>query len=294
MQTNGSYTEKLNTYVRYTIECGVKPFEVFLQPISDCYGGEAIAYRALIRVNSVISGALDPNDYLFSISDEEVAVQLGRRIVKKAIAALRVLEEGNVPCKMLFVRCPQALLFCPDLYVRLKALLAESDATAANNNAANGNNGGNGNKYVNAIGKKLCLEFDGGITSETGSRLSEGFAAIRAAGCKTAIYGYGGEAFSIESLLTSCPDYLFLDERVASFAVDREKRATVAPLVNLAKSLGGEVIASGVASDDELREFRSRDCFAFIPDANYKGTSDAPRAIKTAEQIVFEGGSHER
>lgn len=269
---NAEYLEKLNTFVKYTVDSGVKPIEVLLLPIYDCYNGDKIAYKSLIRVNSVLTGTLNPSDYLNCIADEKTLEAFAYRSIKKTLSAQNALKNAGVRFKNLFVGCNASFLYSDGLYTSLKALIAE--------NGVNGKDNG------------VCVEFSGSVTEIETVKLKDAFSDIRSAGFKVAVDGYGGEGFSIEKLLSVCPDYVFLDEKAAGLAVDREKRAALAPLVNFARSLGAEIIAQGVVSDDELREFRSRDCFGFIPDGRYRGVLDVGGLSATVAETIAEAGEN--
>lgn len=268
----GNTQEKLNMCVNYTIQSGVQPIEVLLQPIYDCYGAEAIAYKALVRVNSIVSGVLMPDDYINGTADEELLNQLTFRAIRKVAQAKARLESANVKFRRLYVRCPSSFIYAQDLYANLKLLLAEQGVTDT----------------------KICLEFDAPVMETESAKLQQCFSDIRAAGLKVAVNGYGGQGFSIEKLLRACPDHLFADETLAQLAVDREKRTALPPLINFAKSLGSDVIACGIRSDEQLREFRSRDCYGFIPNRHYKGAFTVESEGKTVHEILTCGGENDQ
>lgn len=270
MQGEQAYSEKLNIYVKHTVDSGVKPIEVLLQSIYDCYNATTLGYRTIVRVNSMLTGVLQPDDYLNGSADESVLTAFTYRSIEKALFVQCALQENQIPFKRLFVRCPASFLYAEDLYTNLRLLLAKGGVKEKEN--------------------RLCLEFDASVMDAESRQLSAVFSDIRAAGCKIAVNGYGGEAFSMEKLLTICPDYLFTADEIAPLAVDREKRSALAPMINFAKSLGSEVIACALSSDEELREFRSRDCFGFIPDRSYRGALAVEGGERTLREAIERGG----
>lgn len=269
MRKDIEYSEKLNRYVEYALDSGVKPIELFLRPIFDCYNGGAIAFEAIARVNSVLFGVLQPDEYLRGCSDEQTLNEFSLRAVEKAAAAQNELKAAQVPFKVIFVPVANSALHSSEIYADLKLALAKNG--------------------ISAKESKLCLLFDCSVTDEESGALKSTFSDVRAAGVKIAVSGYGGSNFAIEKLLSVCPDYLFLDESVALLALDRQKRSALAPLINFAKSLGGEVIARGVRLDEELREFRSRECFGFVPDENYRGALEVDCELKTCASVAGRG-----
>lgn len=283
MKGNETNARQLNNLVARTLQSGVKPFEIALEPVYDCYYGEAEAYRASLFVNSILSGRLAPEDYMRHGTDEKILSDVSLRALKKILALKKKLsgeteaeasETATIGTatriKAIFVRCATALLSEPELYSRIKAVL----------------------KSENADGDGIYLEFFPEAFEAETDVLKAAFGDVRAAGLKVAIDGYGGENFPIEKLLVVCPDAVFTDESVSKLVTDREKSAAVAPLINLVKGLGGKVIAENVGNDDELREFRTRECFGFIPSSAYSGSTGAVKRIfnpEESEEITGEG-----
>lgn len=264
MQSHTESAEQLNRYVRQTLESRIKPIEVLLSPICDCYRGEPLAYRATVRINSILSGVLDPEDYLRGEAEESLMAEFMHTALKKVISAAEELEAAQKKAEVLFVACPSSFLSDENLYASLSEQAVSQRPSGA----------------------KICLEFDREVTELSGERLATAFSDIRCAGFAVAVSGYGAEGFAIEKLLSACPDYVFFDAETAVLAKDREKRSALPPLINLVRGLGGEAIACGIASDEELREFRSRDCFGFIPSETYKGALLTDNRKKTILEVT--------
>lgn len=264
MQSNTEYTEQLNIYVQQTLSNRIRPIELLLCPIYDCYQGEALAYRAVVRVNSIIAGVIDQDVYLNGNVDESLMAEFTLLSIKKAMQAGKALKSAERRFSRIFVRCPLPFVFGEDIYASLSAL-----------------NEGDGRSDTG-----ICLEFDREIMEMGTERLIAAFSDIRSAGFAVAVSGYGGQGFAIEKLLSACPDYVFLDGSVTELVLNREKRSALPPLINLVRGLGGEVIACEVSSDDELREFRSRDCFGFLPSDSYKGALPVESRKKQIIEII--------
>lgn len=265
--------EKLNMYVRRSVLSGVKPVEMFFEPVLDCDVGEPLAYRGYAKINSVVTGVLAPSDYLGANVSEKVLADFTMRVLKKTALVSTALAEKNIKFRFITVKCPVSLIYSDDLYSLLKNTLktfAEAE---------------------NGLFKpeKICLEFDSELMQTDGAKLKTVFADIRAAGVKIAVSGYGGDGFSIEKLLEACPDVLFTDEKLTRLVTDREKSGAVAPILNVAKSLGGNIVADGVICDEELREFRTRDCFGFIPAESYNGRIETKSGLMTFDELISAG-----
>lgn len=272
---NERENEKLNSYVKRSVDCGVKPIEMLFEPLLDCDFGEAVAYRSYAKINSVITGVLMPEDYLNANISGQVLTDMSLRLLKKAVASAVLFNENRVKYSFLTIKCPSSLVFESDLYSKLKSVLNEFSVYE-------------GEKKYN-----VCLEFDSSVMQTEGEKLKEVFADIKAAGLKIAVSGYGGDDFAMEKLLSACPDVLFTDERVVRLVKNREKFAAIAPVINFAKSLGGVVIADGVSDDEELREFRTRECFGFIPSESYKGRIEPMKSPFTLGEILAFGESYD-
>lgn len=264
MQNNYN-DEKLNIYVKRSVSSGVKPIEVYFKPVYDCYGGEVIAYNVNVRVNSVISGVLNSNDYLDGAVDEQLLIKLTYRAISKVFTRKNTLIENSVPFKQIFIPCPTALAYADNLYESLKLIAGDSGLK---------NDG------------KLCLLFNASLMDVESDKIAQVFLDVRSVGFKVAVNGYGGSNFSIEKIISACPDYLFLDESVAALVFSREKKTAIAPLINLAKNLGAEVIANEISNDEELREFRLRECVGFVPSSGYKGVLTLKNGWKTVTEII--------
>ena len=263
-EENNALKKQLNNLVARTLNSGIKPFDVFAETVYDCVYGEAAGYKFSLYVNSLITGRLTPEEYMRSGAEEKILSEISFRAIKKTVALVNAAAENEKPVKTVFVRCAAAILNERDLYSRITAIINKD----------------------NLRGAEVYLEFFAEALETETEVLKNAFSDIRAAGLKIAVDGYGGQGFSIEKIISVCPDAVFTDGRVAGLATDREKNAAVAPLINLVKGLGGKVIAEGVDNDDELREFRTRDCFGFVPSSNYRGNTGATKKLFNAEELA--------
>lgn len=270
---NGKDTLKnqLNSYVMRTLESGVKPLGVVFEPIYDCSYGDTAGYRAEVYVNSIIKGTLFPKDYMRSGVSEKILTDISLRAVKKICKIKKTAEKAGVKLKCVFLRCASSLLNEPDLYNLIKSVLYGE----------------------NSDGEGIYLEFFPEAFEYETEILINAFRDIRAAGLKVAADGYGGKDFPIEKVISVCPDVVFTDTKIAGLSLNREKSPAIAPLINLIKGLGGKVIAENVKSDEELREFRARDCFGFIPSEKYSGSLGAVKKRVDSENLIEEVGGDE-
>ena len=279
MENGNIYNEKLNIFARRTLGSGVKPIETMLTPVFEADFGDVAAYRMQLKINSVVAGVLGENDYLSAQIPEDIAVKYALRSVRKAVAAFAELTKNNLPCSMLFVRCPVALIYAENagglLSSELSGAVTENDVDAR------------------AIAGKICLEFDASVTDADGETLNTFFAEARALSLKIAVDGLGGEGFALEKLLCACPDFAFTSARLNAIATDAEKKNALAPVVNLLANLGGRVVAAEIENDEELREYRARDIFGFVPGAGYAGRLNVHLETIALERLIEKSAAEE-
>ena len=279
MENGNIYNEKLNIFARRTLGSGVKPIETTLTPVFEADFGDVAAYRMQLKINSVVAGVLGENDYLSAQIPEDIAVKYALRSVRKAVAAFAELTKNNLPCSMLFVRCPVALIYAENA----GGLLSSELSGAATENDVD----------ARAFAGKICLEFDASATDADGETLNTFFAEARALSLKIAVDGLGGEGFALEKLLCACPDFAFTSARLNAIATDAEKKNALAPVVNLLANLGGRVVAAEIENDEELREYRARDIFGFVPGAGYAGRLNVRLETIALERLIEKSAAEE-
>lgn len=271
MQDENIYSQKLNLFARRTLQSGVKPIETLVTPLFDADFGEAIAYRLQLRVNSVFSGVYGAEDYLSPRIGERISVKYALRSLRKALGAYAEFVKRAIPCSVLFVRCPVSLLYAKNAGELLSAELA---ACAASDESLRG------------IADKICLEFDGSAMDADGKTLESVFSEVRALRIKTAVDGLGGEDFALEKLICACPDFVFTSARLNALTTDPQKNGALAPVVNLVANLGGRVVADEIETDEQLREYRSREIFGFVPSALYTGRLDVTSGARPLQEVI--------
>ena len=279
MENGNIYNEKLNIFARRTLGSGVKPIETMLTPVFEADFGDVAAYRMQLKINSIVAGVLGENDYLSAQIPEDIAVKYALRSVRKAVVAFAELTKNNLPCSMLFVRCPVALIYAENA----GGLLSSELSGAATENDVD----------ARAFAGKICLEFDASATDADGETLNTFFAEARALSLKIAVDGLGGEGFALEKLLCACPDFAFTSARLNAIATDAEKKNALAPVVNLLANLGGRVVAAEIENDEELREYRARDIFGFVPGAGYAGRLNVRLETIALERLIEKSAAEE-
>ena len=104
----------------------------------------------------------------------------------------------------------------------------------------------------------FCLEISEQQILGDPSCLSESISALRASGILIAIDDVGFGRSCLESLILLEPDIVKIDRKyVTGIAADHAKARSLRRLLNVARSLGAEVIAEGIETRDDLDELRT-------------------------------------
>ena len=180
--------EKISEYVAKSVESGVKPLELYFEPIYDCYYGELNSLRAGLKINSIISGTLKAEDYLNSGLSFGVMNELSLRAINKAVAAAEKLNDGGSDFKWLSVKCSSSLIKEKDLYKKLveikggnfaHAAEIEGQATIGSNSENGGLSAKNGaykqvstplNQESASSAQKVCVEFGAEVMKENAEK----------------------------------------------------------------------------------------------------------------------------
>ena len=64
-------------------------------------------------------------------------------------------------------------------------------------------------------------------------------------------------------------------------------------MVNLLANLGGRVVAAEIENDEELREYRARDIFGFLPGAGYAGRLNVHLETIALERLIEKSAAEE-
>lgn len=103
----------------------------------------------------------------------------------------------------------------------------------------------------------LVVEIDEHDAIERPDLVKACFEALRAAGCKSAIEGFGRRSVSLSVLTSMRPDYVKIDGGVVrSINPGLSSRKKLGAIVSVAKAAGFELIAAGVETGETLAQLR--------------------------------------
>jgi diguanylate cyclase (GGDEF)-like protein/PAS domain S-box-containing protein len=216
-------------------------FVVHYQPIVSLQTGAVLALEALVRWEHPERGTLDPVEFVASAEESGLVVSMGERVLKEACLQARRWQEAHprTPPLVISANLSVKQLSHPDLVETVEAILKETGLE----------------------GRYLTLD----ITEKVYVEALAGNAAVldhlRGLGVKIALDDFG-TGFSSLSYLKRLPaDAIKIDGSfVKGFVEDVEDTAIVRMIVELAHTLGVEVVAEGVESEEQARQLREIGC----------------------------------
>ena len=252
-------------YVKATVESGVAPLELRYTAINDCYSKMPIAYRTATFVNSVVMGVIRQEEVSFAANLTETGIRLAKWNILEAARHLVEFEKAGRHVEWISVRCPVALAMNVDLYEWMLAIIAEAGLKDPS---------------------KLCLEFPQSLLfcKEAKARLS--VLDMKLLKVRTLMSGCGAVDCPTARLTAIPVDMVLLDQKTTALTNDRNKPNVVPSLVQFLKSMRLEVIANGIADDDQIRTLNRAECFGYITATSYQGTTEPGAHRMTLAQAL--------
>jgi diguanylate cyclase (GGDEF)-like protein len=214
-------------------------FVLHYQPKVNLKTGKLTGAEALIRWNDPQSGLVPPISFISILEDTGLIHEVGRWALHKAVADYQRWRRAGLPAVRIAVNVSP-------LQLRHRSFVAQiEEAVSAGADAAAG----------------LELEITESLIMEDVNLSIVSLLAIRALGVTIAIDDFG-TGFSSLSYLSKLPvDTLKIDR---SFVVDMVAGTggytLVSVIINLAHALKLNVVAEGVATEEQLRQLRLLNC----------------------------------
>ena len=226
-------------YLRRSIER--EEFVVHYQPIVSLQTGAALAVEALVRWEHPKRGLLDPDEFIAVAEESGLVVPMGEGVLREACLRAKEWQETHprTPPLVVSVNLSVKQLSRPDLAETVVAILKETGLE----------------------GNHLTLD----ITETVYAKVLAGNTAVldrlRRMGVKISIDDFGS-GYSWLSYLKRLPaDAIKIDRSfVKGFGDDAEDTAIVRMIIELAHTLGIEVVAEGVESEEQARLLREIGC----------------------------------
>lgn len=252
-------------YVRQTVKSGVAPLELRYTAINGCYAKMPFAYRTATFLNSVVMGVVKQEEFSFATNVTETGIRLAKWNILEAGRHLKAFAEAGRHVDWISVRCPIALAMNVDLYEWMIAALREAKIEDPS---------------------KLCLEFPQSLLlcKEEKARLS--VLDMKLLKVRTLLSGVGGVDCPTARLTAIPVDMVLLDEKTTALTNDRNKPNVVPTMVQYLRSMRTEVIANGVADDDQIRTLNRAECLGYTTANRYKGTTEPGARRMTLAQAI--------
>ena len=217
-------------------------FRVLYQPIFDTATLRPIAVEALVRWQHPTRGVVGPVEFIPLAEETGLIAPLGRWVLEHAVAEVAGWAERfpDVPLRVA-VNVSGQQLARPEFLHEVRAALEAS----------------------NLPPERLGLEITESILiKESGSPRST-LEALREIGVKVLIDDFGTGYSSLARLKRFPLDVIKIDRSfVAGVGAEDEDTAIVAAIVEIARSLGLQVVAEGVEGEVQLERLRELGCHA--------------------------------
>ena len=230
---------ELENDLRRAVEAG--EFVVHYQPIVQLDEGRLRGVEALVRWDHPERGLLDPSEFVASAEESGLVVPLGGGVLREACLRAREWQEKHprVPPLAMSVNLSARQLSRPDLAETVEGILKETGLA----------------------GSRLTLD----VTETVYVKALEGNTVdldrLRSLGVRFSIDDFGTGYSSLSYLKMLPADAIKIDKSfVGGLGYDVEDTAIVGMVVELAHTLGMEVIAEGVESEEQARLLREMGC----------------------------------
>ncbi len=225
--------------LREAIERG--EFRVLYQPKVSIASGEIVSMEALVRWEHPERGLLPPSEFLALAEETGLIVPIGEWVLGEACRQAREWHERypKDPPLSTSVNLSAKQFRRPDLAERVGAVLSESGLNP----------------------RALTLEITESTAMEDAPATTEALRKLKVRGVRIEVDDFGTGYSSLSYLKRFPVDYLKVDRSfVAGLGKNPEDEGIVRAVVELAHTLGLEVVAEGVETGEQLGLLREMGC----------------------------------
>jgi diguanylate cyclase (GGDEF)-like protein/PAS domain S-box-containing protein len=213
---------------------------VHYQPQVELTTGRLTGFEALARWTHPTLGRVGPDEFIPIAEQSDLILGIGRYVLHEATAQLATWEAAH-----------------PELHLKMAVNLSSRQLTDDTLVAVV-------RDAVRAAGidpSSLCLEITESVVMEDAAASVTVLQALKALGVRLAIDDFGTGYSSLAYLKRFPVDFLKVDRTfVAGVGRAAEDTVIVASVIDLARSLGLDVIAEGVESETQLSELAELGC----------------------------------
>jgi diguanylate cyclase (GGDEF)-like protein/PAS domain S-box-containing protein len=226
-------------YLRRAIER--EDFVVHYQPIFGFATGEVWGVEALVRWDHPERGLLDPSEFVAVAEESGLVVPMGEGVLREACLRAKEWQETHPrnPPLVMAVNLSARQLSRPDLAETVERVLRETGLE----------------------GNRLTLDITETVYVKTLAGNTAALDRLRSLGVKISIDDFG-MGYSWLSYLKRLPANSIKIDRsfVRGLGEDDEDTAIVGMIIELAHTLGIEVVAEGVESEEQARVLTEMSC----------------------------------
>jgi EAL domain-containing protein (putative c-di-GMP-specific phosphodiesterase class I) len=216
-------------------------FVVHYQPIVDLRTGEPWGMEALVRWEHPERGLLDPSEFVPVAEESGLVVPVGERVLKEACERAKEWQERHphVPPLVMAVNLTATQLQRPDLARTVEAVLRETGLEASSLSLDITETG-----YIKALeGNTAALD------------------ELKRLGVRISIDDFGVGYSSLSYLKRLPADTLKIDKSfVRGLGEDEKGTVIIQMIADLARTLGMEIVAEGVESEEQAERLREMGC----------------------------------
>ncbi len=215
-------------------------FDLYYQPICDLNTGNVAGYEALIRWNHPTNGLVSPLDFLWMAESTGQILELGLWTLERACRDWIILREHTQhETPFISVNLSANQLVGNGLTIELDTLLKKYDVPA----------------------KQLKLELTESIFIENPDQAYSLLSQLTALGCSLALDDYGTGYSGLNSLQRYPIATMKIDKSfISTMLTTAQSNEIVSSSIKLAHSLGMNVVAEGVETEDIYRSLVEMKC----------------------------------
>ena len=226
----------LENALRRALENG--EFDVHYQPLFDLRDRSITGFEALVRWSPPGREMVMPSEFISTAEDSGLIVPIGEWVLREALRQARGWQSAGRPL-MISVNVSAHQLSRPTFVERLSRLIEETGIDPG----------------------LVELEVTEGVIIEGAGDAREALDHIAALGVGIAIDDFGTGYSGLAYLKRLPIDTVKIDQSfVRDLTIDADDAAIVTAIVAMSKSLGVDVVAEGVETEEQLAELKALGC----------------------------------
>lgn len=211
---------------------------LYFQPQFDLRSGKITSFEALLRWNSPVLGFVSPADFIPVAEDTGLIIPIGEWVLEEVCKVIVEWERKGYTALKVAVNLSPKQFLQPNLCSKIDHLL----------------------KKYRVRTECLGIEITEGAMQDTGEAL-EILKCLKKLGISISIDDFGTGYSSLSYIKQFPLDTLKIDQSfIRDVLSDKKDAAITSTIIHLAHSLGLEVIAEGVETEEQAEFLKNADC----------------------------------